>query len=811
MNKNSLRTKTAHFFTLLTTLLLSTTYLFATNYYVDADDGNDSNTGTSPLNAWRTISKVNNSSFQPGDSVLFQRGDIWNATLSPINGGTKSNPIIFSAFGSGIRPTFDGSNTLEGVIEAKYSYLRFMNLRAVNSNGWAIRVEPSSGRNSKYIYDVRFDSIYESDNSGSGGIIIRNIDTLYVTNCTFRRYKNNGIAILGTASFPAKHTWILDNYFDSENNANGGVTLHESPTGDLPGNGHVIKNNEFYNHNEEAMDLQGGNIIVENNLCVNGGYHGIVVSRSSGNIKIIRNKINRGGINTGNGIEVRQSDVTIAYNLIYGGSYRGISIMDPGSPDNIRIYNNTIYQPVIDAIQLNCTGLNNLTIKNNIIYNTQSNRQILNMSDSDFNNPGWVIDHNLYYASNQSKLFYEGLSGSWYNLSEFQSVQNQGINSEINDPLFIDASNENFNLNDGSPAINAGDNTVWNGVASVFDIKGTRITNSTGSILTALIGSVDIGAFEYTSSPMSSVYGDVDFNGSVQSFDAATTLQYSIGMNPFPVVDPAPWSSERATIADVDGNSIVQAYDAALIQQYVVGMLDSFPVGVGTPKQQSTPSVSDLTNLIYSQDGNNLVVSANLNSDLFALNMEIFYSDGDINFDPASTTEFSQNYLLQENDLGGQLRVGLISVQPPDGYGELFRIPFSILSDSVSLEIHEILNSQEPLTSSIILHRSPTSYDASLIGIPATNKLYSNYPNPFNPATNIKFDVKNDARVILEVYDIRGKKVKTLLNESRSAGSYNVLWDGTDQYNLQVASGMYFFRIRIGSNFQQTKRMTLIR
>jgi len=99
MNKNLLRTKTAHFFTLLITLLLSTTYLFATNYYVDADDGNDSNTGTSPLNAWRTISKVNNSSFQPGDSVLFQRGDIWNATLSPINGGTKSNPIIFSAFG----------------------------------------------------------------------------------------------------------------------------------------------------------------------------------------------------------------------------------------------------------------------------------------------------------------------------------------------------------------------------------------------------------------------------------------------------------------------------------------------------------------------------------------------------------------------------------------------------------------------------------------------------------------------------------------------------------------------------------------
>jgi len=94
--------------------LIIASQVFATTYYVDATNGSDKNSGTSPPNAWKTIAKVNNSSFNPGDFILFKRGEEWREELIVPSSGSSGNPIIFGAYGSGDMPIINGSSIESG-------------------------------------------------------------------------------------------------------------------------------------------------------------------------------------------------------------------------------------------------------------------------------------------------------------------------------------------------------------------------------------------------------------------------------------------------------------------------------------------------------------------------------------------------------------------------------------------------------------------------------------------------------------------------------------------------------------------------
>jgi len=85
---------------------------WGTAYYVDNTAGNDNNSGTSPSTAWKTIARVNQASFAPGDQILFKRGGIWREQLTISAAGMPGNPILFDAFGSGSSPVISGSDLL---------------------------------------------------------------------------------------------------------------------------------------------------------------------------------------------------------------------------------------------------------------------------------------------------------------------------------------------------------------------------------------------------------------------------------------------------------------------------------------------------------------------------------------------------------------------------------------------------------------------------------------------------------------------------------------------------------------------------
>jgi len=92
--------------------------------------------------------------------------------------------------------------------------------------------------------------------------------------------------------------------------------------------------------------------------------------------------------------------------------------------------------------------------------------------------------------------------------------------------------------------------------------------------------------------------------------------------------------------------------------------------------------------------------------------------------------------------------------------------------------------------------------------------LSQNHPNPFNPVTSIQYSVgsrqNRPVYTTLKVYNILGQKVRTLVDEPKATGSYQVIWDGKDEEGKEVSSGIYFYRLDT-ENYQETKKMTLLK
>ncbi len=94
--------------------------------------------------------------------------------------------------------------------------------------------------------------------------------------------------------------------------------------------------------------------------------------------------------------------------------------------------------------------------------------------------------------------------------------------------------------------------------------------------------------------------------------------------------------------------------------------------------------------------------------------------------------------------------------------------------------------------------------------IPAETAMDQNYPNPFNPTTTIKYSLNQDGPVEIAVYNLKGQKVRQLINANLTAGFHEVVWDGKDSYGKQASSGIYFYRMKT-SDKSFVKKMMMIK
>ena len=151
----------------------------------------------------------------------------------------------------------------------------------------------------------------------------------------------------------------------------------------------------------------------------------------------------------------------------------------------------------------------------------------------------------------------------------------------------------------------------------------------------------------------------------------------------------------------------------------------------------------------------------------------------------------------------------------PDTYGD-----YSITLAPGTYDVTASLENYTPQTSPSIVVTSGniiSGGDFTLDPIVSTEdiiitntKLGNNYPNPFNPITNIAYSIKEIGNVTLEVYNLKGQLVKTLVNEVIESGNHIATWNGTDNSNKPVSSGVYLYKMKSG-NYISTKKMILMK
>jgi glycosidase len=102
------------------------------------------------------------------------------------------------------------------------------------------------------------------------------------------------------------------------------------------------------------------------------------------------------------------------------------------------------------------------------------------------------------------------------------------------------------------------------------------------------------------------------------------------------------------------------------------------------------------------------------------------------------------------------------------------------------------------------------SVDDQVATNPENFHLFQNFPNPFNPSTTIRYSIVEPGNVSIKIYDVLGREVKTLINEVKTVGTHSSTWNGYDNFDNKVSSGIYLYRIKVGS-FVEAKKMVLLK
>jgi hypothetical protein len=163
---------------------------------------------------------------------------------------------------------------------------------------------------------------------------------------------------------------------------------------------------------------------------------------------------------------------------------------------------------------------------------------------------------------------------------------------------------------------------------------------------------------------------------------------------------------------------------------------------------------------------------------------------------------------------------GLVVLLPDGSYGQYNMATSSVRipqDNFTHLEIRNNVIWASTSDSGIVrlanlINMIPTEIDDRSVGPvkPQNFELYSNYPNPFNPTTNIRFDLIHNSNIELAIYNIRGELVKVIASGNYPAGSHSALWDGRDRNGRIVPSGIYFYKLTAGE-ISMSRKMTLLK
>ena len=161
----------------------------------------------------------------------------------------------------------------------------------------------------------------------------------------------------------------------------------------------------------------------------------------------------------------------------------------------------------------------------------------------------------------------------------------------------------------------------------------------------------------------------------------------------------------------------------------------------------------------------------------------------------------------------GQVEVvnGVVNGTAVSGGGDIVRFVFRVLREFED-------NARFEIADGLVFDPTNLSNPAVVAGVlelqstPREFALHQNFPNPFNPDTTIKYDLAESADVTLQIYNVLGQVVRTLVaSEAQNAGRYQIRWNGMDDRGVSVSSGIYFYQISAEGKFQNVRKLMLLK
>ncbi|MCU0645159.1 MAG: T9SS type A sorting domain-containing protein, partial [bacterium] len=314
------------------------------------------------------------------------------------------------------------------------------------------------------------------------------------------------------------------------------------------------------------------------------------------------------------------------------------------------------------------------------------------------------------------------------------------------------------------------------------------------------------------------------------AYDAALILQSVVGLIQL--------DSLRQLIADATQNLTVTAYDASRIARYAVGLRDSssclgewhfnpsqrnysaigknyidqnftaFLLGDVDGSWRYPDSVSVLRKVdfpIVKKEGDRYSIPIEIapNKNLISLELMLRYATDQIEYVDIEQSELTRGFQIITNVQQGKLNLALFGAQPLIEGGALFNLVFQATDNflnSKEIIIDKFQINNEPSAGGLILLENEIQHQA-----PALFQLNQNYPNPFNNRTTITLSVKDFAHVKLAIYNLSGDLVKVLVDQDLPADNYQFNWDGTDDRENRVTSGVYLCRAVQQNEMQSVK------
>jgi len=307
------------------------------------------------------------------------------------------------------------------------------------------------------------------------------------------------------------------------------------------------------------------------------------------------------------------------------------------------------------------------------------------------------------------------------------------------------------------------------------------------------------------------IWGDVNGDGCLDILDIIMIVDHivardSLEIDEFDRADIAPWIPGEP---EPNPDDIVNVQDLSLLQNIILTGVYPNGVEINGCSFTSFPKINGdddfkVTFYIYDEG-----ITAYINSkvDMRAAQIE-FGGEPGIPNNMTITTGLGQGYYYKADELFRVLlydRQGIKVIKAGENlladipliidYPEEFTVEKLIIID---------INRQRIMDAEVeIIYGEPPI-------LPLDYMLYQNYPNPFNPSTSVRFEVPVDSKVMIKIYDILGREVKTLFDEQVQRGRYTLEWDGLNETGMRMSSGTYIYRM-VANDFVQSKKMLLLK